>query len=140
MSAVHGPMPWIAVSAACASSAASSPSAASGKLAARDRAGDCLERADFRRRQPEPREPRGARARMIAAGSNGSNAAASRPQIAPALAVESCCDTMVAASPAKPSGRRRSGGRPAVAMSAAKRGSALPSAASAVSRSASVWM
>ena len=61
---------------------------------------------------------------MIAAGSNGSNAAASRPQIAPALAVESCCETTVEARPAKPSGRRRSGGRPAFAISAAKRGSA----------------
>ena len=52
--------------------------------------------------------------------SSGSNAAASRPQIALALAVESCCATMMAASPAKPSGRRRSGGRPAVAIERAE--------------------
>ena len=83
-----------------------------------------------------PAEP--ARALKMAAGSNGSNAAASRPQIAPALAVESCCDTTVAASPAKPSGRRRNGGRPACAISAPNRGSACVSAASAASRSFSV--
>ena len=41
------------------------------------------------------RASRSLRARMIAAGSTGSNAAASRPQIAPALAVDSCCETTV---------------------------------------------
>ena len=94
------------------------------KLAAGDGAGDFLERLDFRRAtvRSAPALPR---ARMIACGSNGSKAAASRPQIAPALAVESCCDTTVAARPAKPSGRRRSGGRPAGRISAANRGSAL---------------
>ena len=81
---------------------------------------------------------RAGRARIMAAGSKGSKAAASRPQMALALAVESCCATMIAARPAKPSGRRRSGGRPAAASSAAKRGSIWPSAASAASRSASV--
>ena len=67
-------------------------------------------------------------------------AAASRPQIAPALAVESCCDTIVVARPAKPSGRRRNGGRPAVAISAENRGSAAISAAMPLSRSLSVRM
>jgi len=81
-----------------------------------------------------------ARARMMTCGSNGSKAAASRPQIAAALAVESCCDTTVAANPANPSGRRRSAGRPALAINAEKRASALVKAASAASRSLSVRM
>jgi hypothetical protein len=84
------------------------------------------------------RASRAGRARRMAAGSNGSKAAASRAQMAPALAVESCCATIMAASAANPSARRRSGGRPAVARSATKRGSAFPSPLSAASRSASV--
>src|SRR5262249_46733497 len=68
------------------------------------------------------------------------SAASSRPQIALALAVESCCDTAIAASPANPSGRLRSGGRPARASASLKRASALISDASARSRAASVMM
>src|SRR5262249_37355834 len=82
----------------------------------------------------------GARARITAAGSSGSSAALSRPQIALALAVDSCCDTTIEASPTNPSARRRSGGRPAPATALAKRGSASIRRAIAVSRSASVWM
>src|ERR1700675_4740009 len=86
------------------------------------------------------RANRSLRARMIAVGSTGSNAAESRPQIAPALAVDSCCETTVEARPAKPPVRRRSGGLPAFAISAAKRGSAATKASMPRSRSASVWM
>ena len=89
-------------------------------------------------RDSPSRARRAGRARKMSAGTSGSKAAASRPQMALALAVESCCATTMAASPAKPTGRRRSGGRPALATSAAKRGSISPSARSAASRSASV--
>ena len=75
------------------------------------------------------------RARRTAAGWSGSNAVLSRPQIAPALAVESCCATMIEASPAKPPARRRSGGCPARANTGASRGSAAMSRLSAISRS-----
>ena len=53
------------------------------------------------------------RARNTAVWSSGSSAAWRRPKIALALAIESCCDTTIEASPAKPSARLRSGGRPA---------------------------
>jgi hypothetical protein len=78
------------------------------------------------------------RARSTAVWSNGSNAACKRPQIALALAVESCCETTIEARPENPSARRRSGGRPASESACSKRGSALVSDASAASRSASV--
>ena len=48
-----------------------------------------------------------------------------RPQIAAALAVDSCCDTMIEASPANPPGRRRSGGAPVTSTTGAKRGSSV---------------
>ena len=48
-----------------------------------------------------------------------------------ALAVDSCCDTTMAARPANPSGRRRSGGRPAAASASRQRGSAATSPAMA---------
>ena len=41
-----------------------------------------------------------------------------------ALAVESCCETTIDASPGNPSARRRSGGRPARESAMPKRGSA----------------
>ena len=63
-----------------------------------DGTGDRLEGADLAPDRPS-RASRAGRARMIAGGSNGSNAAVRRPQIAPALAVESCCETIMAASP-----------------------------------------
>src|ERR1700687_4710081 len=139
MSAVHGPIPWIAVSAAWASSApiSASEASASGPLAT-PRA--ISWRPQFFAANKRRRGSRTGRARIIACGSIGSNAAASRPQIAEALAVVSCCETTVATRPAKPSGRRRSGGRPARAINAAKRGSAAVNAASAMSRSVSVRM
>ena len=55
-------MPCTAVSAACASSAASSASAASGSSPSIDGTSNRFERADFGRRQAEPREPRRPRA------------------------------------------------------------------------------
>ncbi len=99
MSAVHGPMPWTAVSAACASSAARSASvvrSGSPRMTAR---AISLSALIFGFDRPS-RASFSGRALMMAPGSNGSKAAASRAQIAPALAVESCCDTTVAASPA----------------------------------------
>ena len=120
-------MPCIAVSARCASSASQ---LGQGR---RDRGRRC---------RPPWRSPSacgfsaptgrcaqlvGARAANRCRGRTGSKAAASRPQIAPALAVESCCDTTIAASPAKPPARRRSGGRPALASTGAMRGSAATS-------------
>src|SRR5437660_531317 len=71
------------------------------------------------------------RARSTAAWSNGSNAWLSRVQIAFALAVESCCETTIEARPENPSGRRRSGGRPARDRTTPKRGSASTSRAMA---------
>ena len=46
-------------------------------------------------------------------------AISSRPKIALALATETCCETMIAASPAKPGSRRRSGGGPPISISRA---------------------
>ena len=49
------------------------------------------------------------------AGVNGCAIASSRPQIAPALATESCWPTIMRESPLKPAARRRKGGSPASA-------------------------
>ena len=102
-----------------------------------DRTGDRFQRADLRPDSPS-RASRAGRARKIAAGSNGSIAAISRPQIALALAVESCCETIIAASPGETIGsppQRRPAG---LGDDGAKRGSMAPSAARPASRSASV--
>src|SRR6516164_7979762 len=133
MSAVHGPIPCTAVSAACAASASIAASEVSASRSLATARAISLSARIFGAERPS-RASFDARARMMACGSNGSNVAARRAQIAPALAVESCCDTTVAASPANPSGRRRSGGRPPCVKSAAKRASADVKAASAASR------
>jgi cytochrome bd ubiquinol oxidase subunit I len=62
------------------------------------------------------------------------------PLTVAALAVESCCDTTIETSPARPPGRRRSGGGPATCTSAAKRGSLAVRAPSPTAISASVSM
>ena len=88
------------------------------------------------------RPSRSVRARRTASWSNGSNAADSRPQIAAALAVESCCPQTMWASPAKPGSRRRKAGMPAISSTGLRRGSRLISAWTASSRSdwVSRWM
>ena len=111
MSAVHGPMPCTAVSAAWAVVGRHVGEPAEGERRRATARAIALRARIFGADRPR-RPSRSARARRSAAGSNGSKAAASRAQIAPALAVESCWETTIAASPAKPPGRRRSGGRP----------------------------
>src|SRR5262249_20392605 len=83
-----------------------------------------------------------ARARRTASWSNGSKAAFSRPQIAPALAVESCWPQTIWASPTKPGSRRRRLGMPAISSTGLSRVSRLTSAWTASSRSdwVSRWM
>ena len=54
--------------------------------------------------------------RSVARASSGAIRASSRPKIALALATETCCDTMIAARPANPGSRRRSGGGPPTAI------------------------
>ena len=49
------------------------------------------------------------------AAPSGANSVSRRPKIAFALATDTCCETMIAASPAKPGSRRRSGGGPPTA-------------------------
>src|SRR5262249_3395446 len=119
MSAVHGPTPCSAVSARCASSAGSSASASrsSPSLIAVAIALKARILAPDRPMRPSVT----ARARRIFSGSSGSYAAVRRPQIALALAVESCCATMIWARPANPPGRRRSGARPATATTCSSR-------------------
>ncbi len=49
--------------------------------------------------------------------SSGAMRASSRPKMALALATDTCCETTIAARPAKPGSRRRSGGGPPTAIS-----------------------
>ena len=74
------------------------------------------QRADFGADKPQPRKSVVGRRRFRPA-SSGAMRASSRPKIALALATDTCCDTMIAASPAKPGSRRRSGGGPPTASS-----------------------
>src|SRR5712692_9036921 len=103
-------MPCSAVSAACASSAGRSTSPA--KSSVPDLSAEAIDLSVriFAADRPA-RFRRGARTRKKAAASSGSSIAVSRPQIAAALAVESCWETTIEASPAKPPSRRRSGDR-----------------------------
>src|SRR5215475_13930559 len=139
MSAVHGPMPCTAVSSAWASSAGSEVSAARSSVPSSTALAIAFRVRIFAADRPM-RWSLAGRARRTASDPNGSNAALRRPQIAPALAVETCCDTTMAASPANPPGRRRSGGGPARAEISAKRGSAASSAFSPTAKSASLSM
>ena len=70
MSAVQGPIPCTAVSAACASSAEHLSSAARSRRPVSIADGDRLQRPYLRRRQAQPRQAL-ARARRICPGSNG---------------------------------------------------------------------
>ena len=68
-----------------------------------------------------------ARARRTASGWNGSNAATSRPQIAAALAVETCWPHTMAASPqSRPAGGAAAGARPPPATAPARVGRDQP--------------
>src|SRR5688572_11349147 len=109
MSAVQGPMPLTAVSSACASSAPSSPSRSSGRPAATAAALARRVRI-FGADRPTARRSSSEAAAMSSADRPGKRAARRR-QMASALAVESCCDTMMPARPAKPGSRRRKAGR-----------------------------
>ncbi len=106
-------MPCSAVSAAWASSASIAGERVEVDLALGDRGADRLDglgsSAATARAAPAWRRARAARRR----DGTGSKAAARRPQIAPALAVESCCAQTMAHRPGKPAGRRRRLGRPA---------------------------
>src|SRR6186713_37713 len=127
-------MPCRAVRVLCAASASSSASTSRfNRSAASSRAmffSVLILAAD---RPSRPR--RWARALRIGSGSNGSNAAVRRPQIAVALAVESCCPVTIAARPAKPRSRCRSAGMPVSSKIGLSRTSCLTRAWTASSRS-----
>ncbi len=125
MSAVHGPMPCTAVSAACASSAGSSPSAGERKLAVLDGAGDRLERADFGPGQAKPRQSR----RPGAQDGRGLERIERGGEPSPDR-IRARGRKLLRHDDGGKTGetirRRRSGGRPASANSAMNRGSAFP--------------
>src|SRR6516225_9753190 len=81
MSAVHGPIPCTAVSAACAASASIAASEVSASRSLATARAISLSARIFGAERPS-RASFDARARMMACGSNGSNAAARRAQIA----------------------------------------------------------
>ena len=62
--------------------------------------------------------------------------ACSRPKMAVALATDTCCETMIAARPAKPGSRRRSGGGPPIAIRRSTSSGSLARRRSAASRKA----
>ena len=71
-----------------------------------DRVGDRGQRPDLRAGKPATAQDRFA-GRQRASAESGLSAASSRPKMALALATDTCCETMIAASPAKPGSRRR---------------------------------
>src|SRR6266852_897019 len=61
-----------------------------------------------------------------------------RFQIAPALAVDNCCPTIICARPVNPGSRRRKGGMPVTDRIGRRRGSCCTNVA--IARSRSVWV
>ena len=117
MSAVHGPMPLMVTSCACAASAGIPAKPVqrhgSGRRRLARRRAACGSSAPRARSRAGPR--RSPPARRSAATST--KRSLTRRQIAAALAVESCCATTMPARPSKPGSRLRKGGRPATSNS-----------------------
>src|SRR3954467_7881796 len=127
-------MPCSAVNVWCAASASSSASTSRfNRSAASSRAMFFSVLILAAERPSRPR--RWARALRIGSGSNGSKAAVRRPQIAEALAVESCWPGRIAARPANPGSRCRSAGMPVSSKIGFSRMSCLTRAWMASSRS-----
>ena len=110
---------FTATSARCASSASSAPSARKVEAVVRDRLAPARAARGSSASKGRSRAERRPRRRSKPAASSGATRASSRPKIALALATETCCETMIAARPAKPGSRRRSGGGPPIAISRA---------------------
>ena len=98
--------------------------------------GERAKRANFRVGKADGFQGPRRSAALTASAVSGDSAASSRPKIAAALAVETCCATMIAASPAKPGARRRNGGWPLVLTNIAATSQPRPSSASVAASSA----
>ena len=118
MSAVQGPTPFTATSARCASGAGKSRERreVEAPVAPPPRATAVSARI-FGPERPQARRPASPAGEQRFGRRAGCSAASSRPKIAVALATDTCCETMIAASPAKPGSRRRSGGGPPTSTS-----------------------
>ena len=139
ISAVHGPMPEMPVSAACTAASSSGSNASRSSPSTATAAAMARNVRTFEADSPAPLKSASDIVRRTLA-SNGCTTSAVLVQIADALATESCCPTMMRANPSKPAGRRRSGGIPATACMRRNTGHFRRNAATPTATSASVAM
>ena len=133
ISAVQGPTPLTATSAVCASSASMPASPARSSPRSATASATPRNARIFGDERPQARKSSSVAAASPAA-SSGAMRASRRPKMALALATDTCCETMIAARPAKPGSRRRRGGGPPIAISVSTRSGSFARKASAAWR------